>query len=213
MSTTTHTGMIINLGLPKSGTTTLARALRRAGLHTADHRIKPAQSQNTALHGAFVGDVMYRGFFRHGDPLEGLEEFRALTEISALKGEKSLWPQTDWALLDAIQAKHPDARFVASRRDAVLMSDSMQRWSNLGRERLPGATVPGLPFGYGARSSERVRWINGHYAALERYFAGATHFLSYDTAALDAPDLLSRFLDLDLPWWGRANSNPVRRVA
>ena len=27
---------VINLGLPKSGTTTLARALRRAGLHTAD---------------------------------------------------------------------------------------------------------------------------------------------------------------------------------
>ena len=37
---------VINLGLPKSGTTTLARALRKAGLHVADHRIKPVQTDD-----------------------------------------------------------------------------------------------------------------------------------------------------------------------
>lgn len=204
---------VINLGLPKSGTTTLARALRRAGLHTADFRIRDGQTKDPALAGEFVADLLYRGYYRTGDPLEYLQDFRALSEISMLRGTRSIWPQTDWALLDAIATRHPDARFLASRRDAIAMSDSMLRWSNLGTERLPRSIIPGLPAGYGVTTAERVRWIEGHHAALARFFKGSDRFLDYDTAAPDAAAQISAFLGLKLPWWGRANANTPQEIA
>lgn len=40
---------VVNLGLPKSGTTTLGKALRRAGLNVADWKIRDGQSENDAL--------------------------------------------------------------------------------------------------------------------------------------------------------------------
>ena len=44
------TGFVLNLGLPKTGTTTLSRALRRSGLKVADWRIRPAQTENNDQH-------------------------------------------------------------------------------------------------------------------------------------------------------------------
>ncbi|MCJ7872392.1 sulfotransferase family protein [Phaeobacter sp. J2-8] len=201
---------VINLGLPKSGTTTLARALRKAGLHVADHRIRPRQTDNTDLHGRFVGQMMYDGYFLQGDPLTGLDEFDAFAEVNALRGEKSIWPQFDFGLIDAIRGHHPGARFLASWRAPADISHSMLRWSNLGTERIPAADIPGLPAGYGVTTQERVTWITGHYAALDRFFAGASDFLLYDVANPDAAAQIGAFLGRELPWWGRTNVNPVK---
>ncbi|MCH2164280.1 MAG: sulfotransferase family protein [Marinovum sp.] len=204
---------VINLGLPKSGTTTLARAMRRAGLRTADFRIQVDQTCNTLLQNVFVAEALYEGYFSCGDPLRHFGEFEALSELSLLREDKSLWPQTDWGLLAAIRAKHPHVKFVASWRDPHDMSDSMLAWSNLGRKRLPKGAVPGLPVGYGQSTAERVRWIDAHYAALTQFFAGTDLLLTYDTSAPDAPEQLSAHLDLSFPWWGRANRNPNRHSA
>lgn len=201
---------VINLGLPKSGTTTLARALRKAGLHVADHRIKPMQADNAALHGRFVGEMMYDGYFLRGDPLEGLDDFDGFAEINALRGERSIWPQFDFGLIEAIRAHHPGVRFLASWRDPAAISDSMLRWTNLGTERIPAADIPGLPAGYGVTTRERVTWIAGHYAALGRFFDGACDFLQYDVAAPQTPERIGAFLGRPLPWWGKTNVNPVK---
>ena len=75
---------IVNLGLPKSGTTTLGEALKRAGLQVADWRIDTGQSRDGQLDGRFVGELMYDGYFRHGDPLALMPEFAAFTEIDVL---------------------------------------------------------------------------------------------------------------------------------
>lgn len=203
---------VINLGLPKSGTTTLARALRKAGLHVADHRIKPVQTANAALHGRFVGEMMYDGYFLRGDPLEGLDVFDGFAEVNALRGERSIWPQFDFGLIEAIRRHHPGARFLASWRAPEDISDSMLRWSNLGSERIPAADIPGLPAGYGVTTRERVTWIAGHYRALERFFDGAGDFLRYDVADAGAPARIGAFIGRDLPWWGQTNVNPVKQV-
>lgn len=198
---------IINLGLPKSGTTTLARALRRAGLRCADFRIRQGQLADPHLVGTYVADLLYRGYFASGDPLQHLEGFDALSEVSLLREGRSVWPQMDWALLDTLRRRYPGLHFVASRRAPLAMSDSMLRWSDLGIRRLPDSAVPGLPAGFGATTAERVRWINGHYDALAQFFAGSPRYLAYDTSAPDAALMLGRFLGRDLPWWGRANAN------
>ncbi|TNF23073.1 MAG: sulfotransferase family protein [Rhodobacteraceae bacterium] len=201
---------VVNLGLPKSGTTTLARALRKAGLHVADHRIRPMQTDRAELHGRFVGEMMYDGYFLRGDPLDGLEDFDGFAEINALRPPRSIWPQFDFGLIAAIRGCHPGIRFLASWRAPEAMSDSMLRWSNLGTERLPAADIPGLPAGYGVTTRERVTWIAGHYHALARFFDGAPDFLQYDVTDPEAPERIGAFLGRPLPWWGQSNVNPVK---
>ncbi|WP_212525212.1 sulfotransferase [Actibacterium sp. MT2.3-13A] len=201
---------VVNLGLPKSGTTTLGEALRRAGLRVADWRIRAGQSADNRLNRAFVGKLMYQGYFETGDPLSLMPEFDAFTEIDIVRQGLNLWPQTDWGLIAAIRAHHPGARFILTHRDPAKLSDSMGRWSNLGKTRLPGNAIPGLPQGYGATDAERIRWIEGHYAFCRRVFEGAADFLEYDVADAEAPARIGDFLGIALPWWGVANANANR---
>lgn len=202
---------VVNLGLPKSGTTTLARALRRARFKVADHRIRVNQTDDPALQRAYVGELLYRGYFETGDPGAHLGPFTAISEMSVLRAGKSLWPQTDFALILAIRAHHPGVRFLASRRSAFEMSQSMLAWSDLGTTRLPKSNVPGLPPGFGQTSKEREQWIDGHYAALRAFFRGDDAFLEYDVDDAEAPRKIGAFLGRDLPWWGKSNVNPIRQ--
>lgn len=198
---------VINLGLPKSGTTTLGEALKRAGLKVADWRIRPGQTENRQILRSFVGKLMYQGYFESGDPLALMAEFDAFTEIDIVRNGLNLWPQTDWGLIAAIRAHHPGAKFILTHRDAAKLSDSMGRWSNLGKTRLPMNAIPGLPEGYGSTDAERIRWIEGHYAFCRQVFAGADDFLEYDIQDGDAQAKIAAFLGVDLPWWGVANAN------
>ncbi|MDP7149361.1 MAG: sulfotransferase [Paracoccaceae bacterium] len=198
---------VINLGLPKSGTTTLGEALKRAGLRVADWRIRQGQSVGDRLRRQFVGKLMYESYFETGDPLGMMPEFDAFTEIDIVRNGLNLWPQTDWGLLDAIRRNHPGARFILTHRDAAALSDSMGRWSNLGRTRLPNNAIPGLPEGFGSTDNDRIRWIEGHYNFCRRVFGDEACFLEYDIADPDAQGKISAFLGIDLPWWGKANEN------
>ncbi|MGI3168119.1 sulfotransferase [Pseudooceanicola sp. C21-150M6] len=197
---------VVNLGLPKSGTTTLGRALRRAGLHVADHRVHAGETKRPELEEAFVADLLYKGYFASGDPLAELQEFDGFSEISALRVNNPAWPQFDFGLIEALRQVHPDIRFVATWREAEEISTSMLNWTNM-VERMVKAPLPGLPLGYGAEDAERVRWIVGHYSSLTRYFAEDPHFLLLDMAAEDAADQLASFIGRPVPWWGVANRN------
>ncbi|MHA6345185.1 sulfotransferase [Roseivivax sp. CAU 1761] len=198
--------MVVNLGLPKTGTTTLARALRRAGLRVADWRIRPGQGA-AALTGRLVGRILYEDYFASGAPLARLgRDFDAITEAGAMAPpDRIYWPQTDWALIDAIRRTRPETLFLLSMRDPEAAARSMRRWHGLGTARLPQHSVPGLPPGFGARAAQLARWIDGHQRAIPAFFAGDPRFLAYDIADPEAPRRIGGFLGLDLPWWGRAN--------
>ena len=204
---------VVNLGLPKTGTTSLARALKVAGYRVADHRIRPRQTETPTLKDAFVADLLYQGYFQAGDPAELFEDFTALTELSCLRKGKSLWPQMDFALIDAIRKHHPNVRFLASRRDSWDVSQSMLAWSDLGTDRLPASDIPGLPEGYGETSRERVQWIDGHYAHLHAIFAGDTAFLEYDVADAGSHAAVAEHIGTQLPWWGQANANTENKAS
>lgn len=199
---------VINLGLPKSGTTTLGEALKKAGLTVADWKIRPGQPGPRG----FVGKLMYQGYFETGDPLALMPAFDAFTEIDIVRNGLNLWPQTDWGLISAIRDHHPGARFLLTTRDPAKLSDSMGRWSNLGSHRLPVSAIPGLPEGYGATDAERIRWIEGHFRFCRKVFENADDFLEYDVADPGAPAKISAFLGITLPWWGIANANTRREA-
>lgn len=198
---------LVNLGLPKSGTTTLAYALTQSGWRAADHKVRRVHTRDPHLAGTFVARQIYRGYFETGDPFAHLGMYDALTEISVLNGELSCWPQCDYPLLKAMRLRHPKMLFVASWRPAADIADSMARWNNLGETRLPAATVPGLPAGFGGDPQERIRWIEGHYEMLRDVFGDDPRFLELDMGAADARDKLSAHVKRDLPWWGRKNVN------
>lgn len=205
--------VVVNLGLPKSGTTTLARALRRSGLRVADHRIRGRQTKNTAIIDAYVGELLYNGYYDSGDPAALIPEFAAISEMSVLRKGRSIWPQTDYALISALKHHHPEVKFLASRRDAFAMSQSMLGWSDLGTARLPQKDIPGLPAGFGETSKQREQWINGHYATLRHLFKNSPDFLEYDVSDDNAPQLIGEFLGRKMPWWGKLNTNPVLKSA
>jgi hypothetical protein len=196
---------IVNLALPKTGTTTLTDALRHAGLTVADWKIRPGQSTRADIPRQHLGKVIYEDYFDSGDPLARLDEFDAINEMSAVREDRSLWPQTDWGLLSAIQAHHPGVKFVLTTRDPAKTADSMMRWNNLGKRRLPQADIPGLPRGFGRSVSELEQWLEGHYAFCRHVFAGRPNFLEYDIEDAGAQARLSDYLGLDLPWWGQSN--------
>lgn len=198
---------VINLGLPKTGTTTVARALRRACLHTADHRIRAGQTKDDHLKDEYVANLIYEAYYRTGDPLAYLDEFDAFSEISLLRAGQSLWPQMDFGIITAIRTHHPEAKFFASWRPVADISDSMLRWSNLGSERLPGHDQPGLPQGYGGADHERQRWISAHYDHLDQIFAGSDAYLRLDIRTSDARAQLAALIGRKVPWWGHANRN------
>jgi len=198
---------IVNLGLPKSGTTTLGHALKLAGLKVADYRIRPHQTDEDDSARAFVGDLMYRGYFHTGDPLAHLDEFDGFSEISTLRAGYSLWPQMDFGLIRALRAHHPNIRFLAIKRDAFTMSQSMLAWSDLGTDRLPDGAIPGLPAGYGETTKERVQWIDAHYATLRQMFDNDDDFMEYDVNDPQAAKKISAHIGVKLPWWGKVNAN------
>lgn len=200
---------VVNLGLPKSGTTTLARALRRAGMRVADHRIRRWQTHDDNLQSAFVADLLYRGFYDTGDPGAFFTEFDAISEMSMLRKGRSVWPQMDFALIDAIRKHHSGVKFVASARDPFEMSQSMLAWSDLGTVRLPKSNVPGLPEGYGDTSAQRIQWIEGHYAHLRALFQNDPDFLLFDVTDPAARHLVSEFLETPVQWWGKSNANSL----
>ncbi|MCA0870305.1 hypothetical protein LCL97_05690 [Seohaeicola saemankumensis] len=197
---------IFNLGLPKSGTTTLGKALTAAGLKVADWRFRKGQTTDPRLLYGFVGDKLYEGYYQTGDPLHLMPEFDAVTEASVASKGLSLWPQTDWALIDALRRHHPGIKFVLSHRDPADLARSMMGWSNLGRSRLPSQNVPGMPSGYGGNAEQLQRWISGHYTFCRHVFRDDPDFLEYDILDPDAPRRLSDFLGIELSWWGRANA-------
>lgn len=197
---------VINLGLPKTGTTTLTRALRRAGLRTVDWRVRRKQTQDPDLVRKHIGVILYRDYFDHGDPLRRLKSFDAFNELSHAGLRHSVWPQTDWGLLDAIQTHYPKAKFTLNMRDPAETANSIMRWTNLGTLRLPKGNVPGLPSGFGVSEAELARWVEGHYRFCERVFHGADNFLAFDITDEKAPDKIGAFLGRELPWWGVANA-------
>ena len=196
---------IVNLGLPKTGTTSLGDALGHAGLAVADWKIRQGQGDDPDLVDQHVGKILYDDYFNTGNPLTRLARFDVINEMSALTRDYSLWPQTDWGILSAIMAHCPDVQFILPWRVPSQTVDSMMRWNNLGKKRLPQADLPGLPRGFGTCEPQLIRWLEGHYAFCRRVFAGADNFLEYDIESPDAQDVVAEYLGLELPWWGISN--------
>lgn len=188
------------IGFPKSGTTTIQRALARSGLRAAhwEHQGRP------------IGKLVYEGLLRHDDPFHFLDGLDVLTQMnySQPRGAGSFWPNFDLAVLFAIRHRHPDCKLILNYRDATATARSMLRWKNL-TQRYEMADMPGLPKGYGTRQDDLVAWIEAMHRGLRAAFAQDPALIEIDIAADDAASRLGRALGINIAWWGVANANPT----
>lgn len=189
---------VLVVGFPKSGTSTLNRALRASGLRTAHWRWKNRP----------IGKLIYDGWYDRGDPFAFFKGLDAITQMDYCRPEDMLnfWPNLDIALLLAIREMYPGCRFILNHRPAGETASSMDRWHRL-TARLAWSDIVGLPVSRGTSTEERSRWIETHHRALRKVFADDPLFLDLDITASDARDRLAAFLGIEIRWWGVANAN------
>ena len=189
--------MLFNLGPPKSGTTTLFKALTAAGIASLHWRDKTI---------GFVGRSLYANLYACRPVMADFPDHRAVTQADAITMNTSYWPQMDPALLRAVAEQNPGCQFVLPRRDPLDLARSIQRWGNF-EERLHTMGAPGLPPRTATGTEALVRWIENHYRNVTEAFAHRRDFWSYEIADADAPALLSERLGVEITDWGIRNVN------
>ena len=186
------------VGLPKSGTTTLHKAMTSAGLN----------SFHWANKTGVCGQLMYRGLIYKNDPLHYLRKFDEITQADVCLPHQSLnfWPQLDFSMLAKIRILYPDLVLILNKREPEKIYNSMTKWHNM-HNRIRISDVPGFPQGFGATRDEFIRWISNCYDAFEYFFSSDQRFVA---GYIDDPDFkaeIEEVLGVNFAWWGVAGKS------
>lgn len=196
-----------NLGMPKSGTTTLQGSLSKAGLKALHWKYKLPQADGNSKW-VHVGPQLYQCFNAGKDPVAPFADFDGITQADFINKRVSMWPQMDMPLLDAIRKHHSDCKFILLTRDPTKVASSIHRWKDLD-ERLKKLGAPGLTPQAADSLVGLEDWIGGHYETVRREFGVSENFLEVDVSDPKIVEKLSTHLEHELTWWGVANANPL----
>ena len=188
------------IGFPKSGTTSITRALGISGLRPAHWRLP---------NGKYVGHLIYGAVAMGRDPFLHLKGYDAVTQADVcLPREKlNLWPNLDFAVLRAIRRAHPACLFLLNYRRPEAICDSIAKWDNM-QFRLRVSNIPGLPRGLGGKREHLMSWIENHYDACRTFFANDEHFLEIDIEGGDVAEQLGQALGIPILGWGDYKPEP-----
>jgi hypothetical protein len=187
--------VIIVLGAPKTGTYTIHRALLCAGVVSAHGRFPNHPPLAVKVWSAYIEGKHPLAYM----PLT----LEAMSDVHLTRKSGSLWPFWDQDILDTFTGK--EIQFILNTRNPDEWLQSVTRWRDL-RDRITAADLPRLGSGVGDDKS-LMEWLNNYYGMVRQTLTDEK-FLEFDIADPKAPDLLSDFLKIELPWWGRANANP-----
>lgn len=181
------------IGFPKSGTTSLTRALEASGLKPAHWR---------AANGKFVGFQIYAAIYRGLDPFALLDGYDAVTQADVCLPSMrlNLWPNLDFAVLSAIRRAHPECLLLLNYRRPEAIADSIGKWDDLQR-RITASNIPGLPRGLGRKREHLITWVENHFDACRRFFANDPRFLEIDIESPQAPERISAAIGMELTGW------------
>lgn len=190
------------IGFPKSGTTSITRALEASGLKAAHWRDR----ENRA-----VGALIYRAVLNGMDPFALLEGYDAVTQADVCIPARGInfWPNLDFSILRAVRRAHPDCLLLLNYRRPEAICDSFQKWRNM-QKRLTVSQIPGLPKGFGGDRGHLVRWVENHFDACRSFFADDPRFLEIDIEKPDAPERLSKALGIEIVGWGDHKPDPKK---
>jgi len=195
---------LFGCGLPRSGTSTLIYALRRAGWNAAHGRAGTGAEP--------LGVALLRAFLEGRDPLHyvprGIEAIADPFVTRATDWDlMTCWPTICPGFLERFRAHYPDAWVVLTYREPASWLDSVSRWKDL-RVRLTKADLPFLPASTGADDAVVMDWVEAYYDRVRRTFADDSKFLEIDIVGRSdaAHATLSSALEIELPWWGVRNA-------
>lgn len=177
---------ILCVGFPKSGTTTLYKALKSAGLD-AVHRKGTGRSP--------AGYVLYREYMNSykwkGDDI--------ITQLDTCRKGMNVWPQLDYEFLRWADKR---SKLILQMREPGKILRSIKNHGDL-RTRIVYA--PGL---YGSKTTDNdiLTWIRRHYERVLRIFPD---ILAIHIDDSNAQSILSKYLDIKIPWWGVANASRI----
>ena len=186
------------VGFPKSGTSTIQKALEETGYSSAHWRVREG----------FVGELMYKGLSEKNDPWYFLSDYDAIAQSDVcmpIKGY-SYWPNLDLDVIGRLRDKHPGCLFVLNYRNPKETAYSIARWGDF-LDRLKSSSVPGLRFQGVDDVSDLEAWVARHHDKVRDFFEGDDNFLEVDIADESAPQLIGEALGLELAWWGVVNNN------
>lgn len=154
---------IINIGMPKTGTSSLSTFLNQQGFRCAQWQVGDTK----------IGNEMELSI-RSGRQLFGdyLSDFNCITQLDccdwvsqAENLSKCIWPQHD--LLSELVSRYPAAKYVYTTRNTTTWFDSVSRWGDF-LDRIRFSNTPGLQ--YGASDADIKKWYEAKQETAQRFF-------------------------------------------
>lgn len=181
------------VGLPKSGSCSIYRALKWAGL--------------VSRHDANMCAPIYRNWKRRRDIMRGQEQIEAITELVRFGNWRTPFLlQFDRRFLLDLRSQY-DVGFLLNTRERASLVSSISRWRPHTRQHWISADLPFLPAGVGESDQDFIDGIDRHYDMLRETFADDPLFRECDIADPAMPKVIGSMIGRKLPWWGRVNVN------
>ena len=191
-------------GPPRSGTSTIHRALRHAGVF-AVHGDDPVSTIPLAV-------LLQRAFLEGRDPAFYLARgIEAVADCHLTRSPKwdsqTAWPTFLPGFWTRFREGHPDCFIILNSRPTEEWIASVSRWKDL-RARIVKSDLPFLPPSRGAYDEELGGWIEDYYTRTRMELKGHPNLIEFDINDPGAKGIIEARSGLKLPWWGRVNANP-----
>lgn len=185
-----------NIGMPKSGSSTLQNAFTRSGIHSLHWYNKTVDK--------YVGREIYKRHWLSENLLADFPGARAVTQADLITWDLSFWPQMDPAIIRKIAQQNPGCKFLLPLRAPEKIAASMFRWGNF-IERLHKVGAPGLPPRQATNEDRVIQWIEAHFTNMREMFGSGDRMVSFELEDEAAPEIVGRAIGCDIQWWGQLN--------
>lgn len=186
--------MILCLGVPKSGTSTIHRAFTEAGYQSV-HGRRPNEPH--------AASMMWRAFCEGKNPLSYVSREIEVVADPFLTNDVTLWPTLSPLFLEKLIEHNPDTWLILNTRILKHWLLSVKAWKQL-QERLTDADLPFLPSGTGA-DRELTDWIEAYYERVRSLCDDRDRYIELAIEE-DNRELLSGIFGREFPWWGVENA-------
>lgn len=209
-----HAPLVLVLGMPKCGTTSLNKAFISAGLRSVHWALgagidaradKQLRERGLDADRRLISKLMRSAAMQDLPPLAHLpEDVNAVAEMNGLfwvnrqaRQAEGYFPQM--SLLEDLLSYYPAAHFILNIRDHKQWVKSVDKHNDL-RDRFVCADLPGLPSGAGAQDDELIGWVEAHHQRVQKLLgARNSRLLVFDLDRHGEPEL-SAFLGRKVVW-------------
>ena len=154
--------LVINLGMPKTGTTSLTKYFKQLGIECAHWKTKDKR---------IIGEAMTSSLHSKKPIFKDLPNVRCLTQMDFCRWtdkkrriSECFWPQID--MLQTLVKRFPSAKFILTTRNVDSWFDSVSRWSDLlDRIRCSSSSL----LRYNATDEEVKTWFVNHTNSVKAF--------------------------------------------